>query len=64
MQGLAQVLASLNLSEHLAVAVEWCVMKGADSVHDLQGGAYAEQLAKKLNLPEIKAHTLVKAINP
>ena len=60
--GLAELLSSLGLQEKLAAAAEWCDSMGAESVDDLQDEDYAERLAKQLELKEIKAKRLVKAI--
>lgn len=61
-QGLAPVLASLNLSEHLANADAWCVSQGAEKVTDLKFDTFAEQLAASLKLPPIIASKLVHAL--
>ena len=61
-QGLAELLASLKLAEHLGAADAWCVKQGAEDVADLKGKTYAEQLAAELKLPPIKAEKLVNAI--
>ena len=60
--GLAELLSSLGLQEKLAAAAEWCDSMGAESVDDLQDEDYAERLATQLELKEIKAKKLVKAI--
>ena len=60
--GLASLLASLKLDDKLTAATKWCMEKGADDVADLKDEAYAEELAKELGLPEIKAKKLAKAI--
>ena len=60
--GLAELLSSLGLQEKLAAAAEWCDSMGAESVDDLKDEDYAERLATQLELKEIKAKKLVKAI--
>ena len=47
-QGLAELLASLNLTQHLGAADAWCVEQGAEDVTDLKGEDLAEQLAEVL----------------
>ena len=37
-QGLAELLASLKLSDHLGAADAWCVEQGAEDVSDLKVG--------------------------
>ena len=61
-QGLAELLASLKLTEHLAAADAWCVDLGAEDVSDLKEDTYAEQLAEALQLKKIPAKRLVAAI--
>ena len=65
MLGLADLLAILNLEEHLPAADAWCVEQGADDVSDLRhpDDKYAVQLAMMLRLPPIKADRLVNEIN-
>ena len=60
--GLEELLSSLGLQENLAAAAEWCDSIGAESVDDLKDEDYAERLAAQLELKEIKAKRLVKAI--
>ena len=60
--GLASLFTSLRLDGKLDAATKWCETKGADDVADLKEEDYAEQLAAALELPEIKARKLVKAI--
>ena len=47
-QGLAELLASLKLTEHLGAADAWCVDLGAEDVADLKDEDLAEQLAEVL----------------
>ena len=63
--GLADLLAILNLEEHLPAADAWCVEQGADDVSHLKHAddKYARQLAEVLRLPPIKADRLVDKIN-
>ena len=61
-QGLAELLASLKLTEHLGAADAWCTEQGAESVADLKEDTYAEDLAKALQLKKIPAKKLVAAI--
>ena len=60
--GLEELLSSLGLQDNLAAAAEWCDSIGAESVDDLKDEDYAERLAAQLELKEIKAKKLVKAI--
>ena len=60
--GLEELLSSLGLQDNLAAAAEWCDSIGAESVDDLKDEDYAERLAARLELKEIKAKKLVKAI--
>ena len=63
-EGLADLLASINLAQHLPNANAWCVLQGADHVDDLRVDyEFAGQLAEALKLPPIKAKKLVDAIN-
>ena len=65
-QGLAELLESVNLAEHLGAAKEFCERNGAKDVAylklNLKGHRYPEKLAKWLNLPPIPAKMLVNAI--
>ena len=61
-RGLVELFRSLNLNDKLETAIKWCQKEGAESVEDLQDEKYAEELAKALELPRIKANNLVKAI--
>ena len=63
-QGLAELLESVNLTEHLGAAKEFCERNGAKDVAylNLKGHRYPEKLAKWLNLPPIPAKMLVNAI--
>jgi|TARA_B110001469_G_C9456974_1_gene230491 hypothetical protein len=47
-QGLAELLTSLNLTQHLGAADAWCVDLGAEGVADLKDEDFAEQLAEVL----------------
>ena len=47
-QGLAELLASLNLTQHLGAADAWCVDRGAEDAADLKDEDLAEQLAEVL----------------
>ena len=60
--GLTSLFTSLKLEDKLGAATKLCKEKGADDVADLKDEAYAEELAKELGLPEIKAKKLAKAI--
>ena len=44
-QGLAELLASLNLSDHLGAAKAWCVEQGAEDVSDLKVGVRVRALS-------------------
>ena len=65
-QGLAELLESVNLTEYLGAAKAFCVLNGAKDVAylklNLKGHRYPEKLAKWLNLPPIPAEMLVNAI--
>ena len=61
-QGLAVLLASLKLTEHLAAADAWCVEQGAEDVAELKDEDLAEQLVEALKLKRIPAKKLVAAI--
>ena len=61
-EGLRAVMSPLKLQAMVPAATTWCRAKGADSVTDLVEDGYAEQLAKELGLPEIKAKKLIDAI--
>ena len=61
-EGLAVLLASLKLTEHLAAADAWCVEQGAEDVADLKDEDLAEQLVEALKLKRIPAKKLVAAI--
>ena len=60
--GLETLLSLLNLEEKLPAAANWCQDEGAESVEDLMEEDYADQLAKFLQLPQIKRTRLIKAI--
>ena len=45
---IAELLASLKLTEHLGAADAWCVDLGAEDVADLKDEDLAEQLAEVL----------------
>ena len=61
-EGLETLLSSLKLEEKLPAATKWCQDEGAESVEDLMEEDYADQLAKALQLPQIKSTRLIKAI--
>ena len=61
-EGLEKLLSSVNLEEKLPDATKWCRDEGAERVEDLMEEDYAEQLAKALQLPQIKSTRLIKAI--
>ena len=63
-EGLQELLSVLKLDDYLDRASAWCTKKGADSVDDLNAENYPEQLAEELQLPEIKAKKLIKALRP
>ena len=61
-KGLAKLLESLDMMEHLGAAEAFCVPLGAKNVADLKRPTLAENLATELNLPKIMADHLVQAI--
>ena len=62
MRGLAELLASLNLTDHLAAALSWCEAEGANDVADL--AEYADELADHLKLVRIRRKNFIKALAP
>ena len=55
-------MSSLGLGDKLPDAAHWCEVSGAESVRDIYDADCAEQLAKDLGLPLVKANKLIKAI--
>ena len=60
--GLETLMSSLGLEDKLPDAANWCEVNGAESVRDIHEANCAEQLAKDLGLPLVKANKLIKAI--
>ena len=60
--GLETLMSSLGLEDKLPDAANWCQVNGAKSVRDIHEADCAEQLAKDLGLPLVKANKLIKAI--
>jgi len=60
--GLETLMSSLGLEDKLPDAANWCEVNGAESVRDIHEADCAEQLAKDLGLPLVKANKLIKAI--
>jgi hypothetical protein len=60
--GLETLMSSLGLEDKLPDAANWCQVNGAESVRDIHEADCAEQLAKDLGLPLVKANKLIKAI--
>jgi hypothetical protein len=60
--GLETLMSSLGLEDKLPDAANWCQVNVAESVRDIHEADCAEQLAKDLGLPLVKANKLIKAI--
>ena len=61
-EGLKDLLSSVNLGEKLPDATKWCRDEGVESVKDLMEEDYADRLAKALQLKQIESSKLIKAI--